>query len=82
MQVNLLFCWLEHTHALVQSNSWNLSKLELLYCPQKLSLDDSRISGGQSISERSLNTPASSQSPATYENTNIVIFEVSFLDLS
>uniref|UniRef100_A0A3B3TQV9 Guanylate cyclase n=1 Tax=Poecilia latipinna TaxID=48699 RepID=A0A3B3TQV9_9TELE len=26
-------------------------------------------------SERSLNTPASSQSPATYENSNVVIFE-------
>ncbi|XP_015240974.1 PREDICTED: retinal guanylyl cyclase 2-like [Cyprinodon variegatus] len=42
---------------------------------KKLSLDDSRTSGGRSISERSLNTPASSQSPATYENSNVVIFE-------
>ncbi|XP_007576118.1 retinal guanylyl cyclase 2 isoform X1 [Poecilia formosa] len=42
---------------------------------KKLSLDDSRTSGGRSTSERSLNTPASSQSPATYENSNVVIFE-------
>ncbi|XP_012730426.2 LOW QUALITY PROTEIN: retinal guanylyl cyclase 2 [Fundulus heteroclitus] len=42
---------------------------------KKLSLDDSRTSGGRSASERSLNTLASSQSPATYENSNVVIFE-------
>ncbi|MEQ2210198.1 hypothetical protein XENOCAPTIV_009753 [Xenoophorus captivus] len=47
---------------------------------EKLSLDDSRTTGGRSTSERSLNTPASSQSPATYENSNVVIFEVRFLD--
>ncbi|KAM6909176.1 retinal guanylyl cyclase 2 [Xenentodon cancila] len=42
---------------------------------KKLSLDDSRTSGGRSTSERSLTTPISSQSPATYENSNVVIFE-------
>nr|BAC76881.1 guanylyl cyclase [Oryzias latipes] len=42
---------------------------------KKLSLDDSRTSGGRSLSECSQNTPLSSQSPATYENSNIVIYE-------
>ncbi|KAM9718223.1 retinal guanylyl cyclase 2 isoform 1-T1 [Menidia menidia] len=42
---------------------------------KKLSLDDSRTSAGRSLSERSVHTPVSSQSPATYENSNVVIFE-------
>ncbi|RVE60301.1 hypothetical protein OJAV_G00179730 [Oryzias javanicus] len=42
---------------------------------KKLSLDDSRTSGGRSLSECSQNTPLSSQSPATYENSNVVIYE-------
>ncbi|XP_072232312.1 retinal guanylyl cyclase 2 [Leuresthes tenuis] len=42
---------------------------------KKLSLDDSRTSGGKSLSEQSVNTPISSQTPATYENSNVVIFE-------
>lgn len=44
---------------------------------QKLSLDDKtsdmRIS---EVSERSLISPLSEQSPATYENSNIAIYEV------
>ncbi|XP_061565670.1 retinal guanylyl cyclase 2 isoform X2 [Cololabis saira] len=39
---------------------------------KKLSMDDS---GGRSTSERSLATPVSSLPPATYENSNVVIFE-------
>lgn len=46
-----------------------------LYCLQKLSLDDSRASGMKSISERSIASPVSTQSPATYENSNVVIYE-------
>uniref|UniRef100_A0A8C6LQ05 Guanylate cyclase n=1 Tax=Nothobranchius furzeri TaxID=105023 RepID=A0A8C6LQ05_NOTFU len=42
---------------------------------KKLSLDDSHTSAGRSVSERSINTSISSQSPATYENSNVVIFE-------
>ncbi|XP_054608923.1 retinal guanylyl cyclase 2 [Dunckerocampus dactyliophorus] len=42
---------------------------------KKLSLDDSRASGMKSGSERSLTSPTSTQSPATYENSNVVIFE-------
>ncbi|XP_041840435.1 retinal guanylyl cyclase 2 [Melanotaenia boesemani] len=42
---------------------------------KKLSLDDSRTSGARSVSETSVNTPVSVQSPATYENSNVVIFE-------
>ncbi|KAM3591137.1 uncharacterized protein V6R79_023235 [Siganus canaliculatus] len=42
---------------------------------KKLSLDDSRASGMRSTSERSLVSPVSTQSPATYENSNVVIFE-------
>uniref|UniRef100_A0A3B5BIT7 Guanylate cyclase n=1 Tax=Stegastes partitus TaxID=144197 RepID=A0A3B5BIT7_9TELE len=37
------------------------------------SLDDSRASGMKSVSERSVVSPVSSQSPATYENSNVVI---------
>lgn len=41
---------------------------------QKLSLDDGRASAMKSLSDA---TPqASTQSPATYENSNIVVFEV------
>ncbi|XP_008288040.1 retinal guanylyl cyclase 2 [Stegastes partitus] len=40
---------------------------------KKLSLDDSRASGMKSVSERSVVSPVSSQSPATYENSNVVI---------
>lgn len=43
---------------------------------QKLSLDDSRASGMRSVSERSVVSPVSTQSPATYENSNVVIYEV------
>ncbi|XP_028419428.1 retinal guanylyl cyclase 2 [Perca flavescens] len=39
---------------------------------KKLSMDDSRASGMRSVSDTS---QVSSQSPATYENSNIVIFE-------
>ncbi|XP_055362884.1 retinal guanylyl cyclase 2 isoform X2 [Betta splendens] len=39
---------------------------------KKLNLDDS---GMRSISERSIASPASTQSPATYENSNVVIYE-------
>ncbi|XP_051256403.1 retinal guanylyl cyclase 2 isoform X2 [Dicentrarchus labrax] len=42
---------------------------------KKLSLDDSRISGMRSVSECSATSPVSTQSPATYENSNIVIYE-------
>ncbi|XP_024866311.2 retinal guanylyl cyclase 2 [Kryptolebias marmoratus] len=42
---------------------------------KKLSLDDSRTSTARSMSEHSFNTLLSSQSPATYENSNVVIFE-------
>ncbi|XP_030018113.1 retinal guanylyl cyclase 2 isoform X2 [Sphaeramia orbicularis] len=42
---------------------------------KKLSLDDSRASGMRSISDHSVTSPVSTQSPATYENTNVVIFE-------
>uniref|UniRef100_A0A3Q1IGT6 Guanylate cyclase n=1 Tax=Anabas testudineus TaxID=64144 RepID=A0A3Q1IGT6_ANATE len=42
---------------------------------KKLSLDDSRASGMKSISERSITSPVSTQSPATYENSNVVIYE-------
>ncbi|XP_004573462.1 retinal guanylyl cyclase 2 isoform X2 [Maylandia zebra] len=42
---------------------------------KKLSLDDSRTSGMKSTSERSLASTISTQSPATYENSNVVIFE-------
>ncbi|XP_030608902.1 retinal guanylyl cyclase 2 isoform X2 [Archocentrus centrarchus] len=42
---------------------------------KKLSLDDSRTSGMKSMSERSLASTISTQSPATYENSNVVIFE-------
>ncbi|KAL7374649.1 hypothetical protein ABVT39_004666 [Epinephelus coioides] len=40
---------------------------------KKLSLDDSRTSGMRSVSE--ITSPVSTQSPATHENTNVVIFE-------
>uniref|UniRef100_A0A8C2CRR6 Guanylate cyclase n=1 Tax=Cyprinus carpio TaxID=7962 RepID=A0A8C2CRR6_CYPCA len=43
---------------------------------KKLSLDDSKASDSRmSISERSLKSPLSIQSPATYENSNVVIYE-------
>ncbi|XP_035808815.1 retinal guanylyl cyclase 2 isoform X2 [Amphiprion ocellaris] len=42
---------------------------------KKLSLDDSRASGMKSVSEHSVASPISAQSPATYENSNVVIFE-------
>ncbi|XP_036966905.1 retinal guanylyl cyclase 2 [Acanthopagrus latus] len=42
---------------------------------KKLSLDDSRASGMRSVSERSVVSPVSTQSPATYENSNVVIYE-------
>uniref|UniRef100_A0A4W6FMN0 Guanylate cyclase n=1 Tax=Lates calcarifer TaxID=8187 RepID=A0A4W6FMN0_LATCA len=42
---------------------------------KKLSLDDSRASGMRSISDRSITSPVSTQSPATYENSNVVIYE-------
>ncbi|XP_051572013.1 retinal guanylyl cyclase 2-like isoform X3 [Myxocyprinus asiaticus] len=43
---------------------------------KKLSLDDSKASETRlSISERSLKSPLSSQSPATYENSNVAIYE-------
>ncbi|XP_074479342.1 retinal guanylyl cyclase 2 [Sebastes fasciatus] len=40
---------------------------------KKLSLDDSRASGVRSMSD--VTSPVSTQSPATYENSNVVIFE-------
>ncbi|XP_042368618.1 retinal guanylyl cyclase 2 [Plectropomus leopardus] len=40
---------------------------------KKLSLDDSRASGMRSVSD--ITSPVSTQSPATYENSNVVIFE-------
>uniref|UniRef100_A0A8C1ZVG6 Guanylate cyclase n=1 Tax=Cyprinus carpio TaxID=7962 RepID=A0A8C1ZVG6_CYPCA len=44
---------------------------------KKLSLDDSKASDSRmSISERSLKSPSSVQSPATYENSNVAIYEV------
>eukprot|EP00066_Takifugu_rubripes_P015667 XP_011604933.1 PREDICTED: LOW QUALITY PROTEIN: retinal guanylyl cyclase 2-like [Takifugu rubripes] len=42
---------------------------------KKLSLDDSRASGMRSVSERSVVSPVSTKSPATHENSNIVIYE-------
>ncbi|XP_038586029.1 retinal guanylyl cyclase 2 [Micropterus salmoides] len=42
---------------------------------KKLSHSDSRNSGMRSVSDRSLMSPVSSQSPATYENSNVVIYE-------
>ncbi|XP_068569955.1 retinal guanylyl cyclase 2 [Cebidichthys violaceus] len=40
---------------------------------KKLSLDDGRASGMKSVSDAA--SPVSTQSPATYENSNVVIFE-------
>ncbi len=59
----------------------NIHKLQLLILvlseKQKLSLDESKASDSRmSISERSLKSPSSIQSPATHENSNIVIYEV------
>nr|XP_046236839.1 retinal guanylyl cyclase 2 isoform X2 [Scatophagus argus] len=42
---------------------------------KKLSLNDSRISGMRSVSECSVASPVSTRSPATYENSNVVIYE-------
>uniref|UniRef100_A0A3B4WKS6 Guanylate cyclase n=1 Tax=Seriola lalandi dorsalis TaxID=1841481 RepID=A0A3B4WKS6_SERLL len=42
---------------------------------KKLSLDDSRISGMRSVSDHSVASQVSTQSPATYENTNVVIYQ-------
>ncbi|KAM7366520.1 hypothetical protein PAMP_015956 [Pampus punctatissimus] len=42
---------------------------------KKLSLDDSRASGMKSASDHSVTSPDSTLSPATYENSNIVIYE-------
>uniref|UniRef100_A0A672T5D5 Guanylate cyclase n=1 Tax=Sinocyclocheilus grahami TaxID=75366 RepID=A0A672T5D5_SINGR len=43
---------------------------------KKLSLDDSKASDSRmSTSERSLKSPLSIQSPATFENSNVVIYE-------
>ncbi|XP_028261488.1 retinal guanylyl cyclase 2 [Parambassis ranga] len=42
---------------------------------KKLSLTDSTASGMRSTSERSLASPVSTQTPATYENSNVVIYE-------
>ncbi|XP_077597864.1 retinal guanylyl cyclase 2 isoform X1 [Stigmatopora nigra] len=42
---------------------------------KKLSLDDSRASGAKSMSDCSHMSPISTQSPATYENSNVVILE-------
>ncbi|XP_034020718.1 retinal guanylyl cyclase 2 isoform X2 [Thalassophryne amazonica] len=42
---------------------------------KKLSVDDSRTSGMKSVSECSVTSPASTQTPATYENSNVVIYE-------
>ncbi|XP_051918339.1 retinal guanylyl cyclase 2 isoform X2 [Hippocampus zosterae] len=41
----------------------------------KLNLDDSLASGPRSVSQCSVTSPASARSPATYENSNVVIFE-------
>ncbi|XP_058481237.1 retinal guanylyl cyclase 2 isoform X2 [Solea solea] len=41
----------------------------------KLSLDDSRASGMRSVSDHSVVSSASTITPATYENSNVVIFE-------
>uniref|UniRef100_A0A8D2ZJN5 Guanylate cyclase n=1 Tax=Scophthalmus maximus TaxID=52904 RepID=A0A8D2ZJN5_SCOMX len=43
---------------------------------KKLSLDDSKASGMRSTSDRSVASPVSTLSPATYENSNVVIYEV------
>nr|XP_020509629.1 retinal guanylyl cyclase 2-like [Labrus bergylta] len=42
---------------------------------KKLSLVDSKISGMKSVSECSVVSPVSTKSPATYENSNVVIYE-------
>ncbi|XP_047440743.1 retinal guanylyl cyclase 2 isoform X9 [Mugil cephalus] len=42
---------------------------------KKMSLDDSRASGMKSVSEHSVASPVSTLSPATYENSNVVIYE-------
>ncbi|XP_069028216.1 retinal guanylyl cyclase 2 [Embiotoca jacksoni] len=42
---------------------------------KKLSMDGSKASGVKSVSEHSVVSPVSTQSPATYENSNVVIFE-------
>ncbi|XP_041820557.1 retinal guanylyl cyclase 2 isoform X2 [Chelmon rostratus] len=42
---------------------------------KKLNLDDSRASNMRSVSERSVTSPVSTQTPATYENSNVVIYE-------
>ncbi|XP_060922601.1 retinal guanylyl cyclase 2 [Limanda limanda] len=41
----------------------------------KLSRDDSRASGMRSVSDRSVVSPVSTMTPATYENSNVVIYE-------
>ncbi|KAI3375632.1 hypothetical protein L3Q82_003946 [Scortum barcoo] len=43
---------------------------------KKLSHSDSRTSGMRSVSDRSIMSPVSTISPATYENSNVVIYEV------
>ncbi|XP_061664802.1 retinal guanylyl cyclase 2 isoform X2 [Syngnathoides biaculeatus] len=42
---------------------------------KKLSLDDSRTGGTKSTSESSIMSPASTRSPATYDNSNVVIYQ-------
>ncbi|XP_044039400.1 retinal guanylyl cyclase 2 isoform X2 [Siniperca chuatsi] len=42
---------------------------------KKLSHSDSRTSGMRSMSDLSITSPVSTQSPATYENSNVVIYE-------
>ncbi|XP_061525053.1 retinal guanylyl cyclase 2 isoform X3 [Phycodurus eques] len=42
---------------------------------KKLSLDDSRATGTKSVSESSVMSPASTRSPATYDNSNVVIYQ-------
>ncbi|XP_067435924.1 retinal guanylyl cyclase 2 isoform X1 [Thunnus thynnus] len=42
---------------------------------KKMSLDDSRASGMRSVSDHSVTSPVSTLSPATYENSNVVIYE-------
>uniref|UniRef100_UPI0037E743A5 retinal guanylyl cyclase 2 n=1 Tax=Semicossyphus pulcher TaxID=241346 RepID=UPI0037E743A5 len=42
---------------------------------KKLSIDDSKASGMKSLSDYSVASSFSTQSPATYENSNVVIFE-------
>lgn len=42
---------------------------------KKFSLDDSRASAMKSVSECSVVSPVSTRSPATYENSNVVIYE-------